>query len=163
VTRGGTGDDFGLAEHTYLGSDNYKFRTPGLRNVELTGPWFRNGTAMSLRETVEFFKFGGRKPEGDIPGTDVERLFDDRPWTAVDELYDPRLVDLSDPDSPDYLSDQDIDDIVEFMKALTDRTIDSPYIDPTVPASVPSGIPPVEIIEPFSLVPLPEHTSEDHR
>lgn len=163
VTRGGTGDDFGLAEHTYQGSDNYRFRTPGLRNVELTGPWFRNGTAMSLRETVEFFKYGGRKPEGDMPGTDVERLFDDRPWTAVDELFDSRLVDLSDPESPDYLSDQDVDDIVEFMKALTDRTIDSPYIDPTVPATVPSGIPPVEIIEPFSLVPLPEHTSEDYR
>ena len=58
------------------------------------------------------------------------------------------------------IGDELPDDIVEFMKALTDKTIDSPFIDPTVPATVPSGIPPVEIIEPFSLVPLPEHTSE---
>jgi cytochrome c peroxidase len=164
VTRGGTGDDFGLNEHTGLGSDMYRFRTPGLRNVELTGPWFRNGTAMTLRETVEFFWLGARMPAEDIPGTDAERLIDERLQMAPDELIDPRIYPMNDPANPDrYLSPQDIDDIVEFMKALTDQTIDSPYIDPTVPAKVPSGIPPVEIIAPFSLVPLPEHTSEARR
>jgi len=150
-SRGGTGDDHGLMEHTGLGSDRYRFRTPGLRNVELTGPWFRNGLAMSLRETVEFFNLGARMPDTDIEGTDVERLIDERLQANADELIDPRVRPLN-------LTGDEIDDIVEFMKALTDRTIDSPLIDPTVPASVPSGIPPVPIIEPFSLVPLPEHS-----
>lgn len=151
IERGGTGDDFGLREHTGKGSDTYKFRVPSLRNVELTGPWFRNGTAMSLRETVEFFNLGARLPAEDIPGTDVERLIDQRLQDNGGETIDSRV-------QPLHLSDQEIDDIVEFMKSLTDRTIDSPFIDPTVPASVPSGIPPVEIIAPFSLVPLPEHS-----
>jgi cytochrome c peroxidase len=161
TTRGGTGDDVGLMEHTGQGADKYRFRTPSLRNVELTGPWFRNGTAMSLRETVEFFWLGGRMPAEDIPGTDAERLIDSRLQVDPDGLLDPRMVAMNDPDSEDFLSDQDIDDIVEFMKALTDKTIDSPFIDPTVPATVPSGIPPVEIIEPFSMVPLPQHTPEE--
>jgi hypothetical protein len=113
---------------------------------------------------VEFFWLGARMPAEDIPGTDAERLIDERLQMAPDELIDPRIYPMNDPANPDrYLSPQDIDDIVEFMKALTDQTIDSPYIDPTVPAKVPSGIPPVEIIAPFSLVPLPEHTSEARR
>lgn len=150
-SRGGTGDDVGLREHTGQGSDTYRFRTPSLRNVELTGPWFRNGTAMSLRETVEFFNLGARMPADDIEGTDVERLIDERLQVAPDDLIDPRVRPLG-------LTDTEIDDIVEFMKSLTDRTIDSPFIDPTVPGTVPSGIPPVEVIAPFSMVPLPQHT-----
>ncbi len=153
VSRGGRGEDKGLNEHTGIGDDLYRYRTPGLRNVELTGPWFRNGTAMSLRETVEFFNIGARMPAEDIPGTDVERLCDERLQVAPDELIDPRVHALG-------LSDAEIDDIVAFMRALTDTTIDSPYIDPEVPERVPSLMPPVERIAPFSLVPLPEHNGQ---
>ena len=155
VSRGGLGEDNGLMEHTGLGSDRYRYRTPSLRNVELTGPWFRNGTAMSLRETVQFFNIGARNPEEGAPLTGAEHLVDQRLQPAADDLIDPRVRRLG-------LTDAEVDDIVEFMKSLTDRSIDSPYIDPTVPDAeeIPSGMPPVEKIPPFSLVPLPQHRGD---
>jgi len=38
---------------------NGSFKTPGLRNVELTPPYFHNGSALTLTETVEFYSRGG--------------------------------------------------------------------------------------------------------
>lgn len=35
------------------------FKTPGLRNVELTGPYFHNGGVATLRQVVQFFNRGG--------------------------------------------------------------------------------------------------------
>lgn len=35
------------------------FKTPGLRNVELTGPYFHNGSAATLEQVVEFYNRGG--------------------------------------------------------------------------------------------------------
>jgi cytochrome c peroxidase len=37
-------------------------KTPGLRNVELTGPFFHNGSAATLRQVVEFYTRGGNFP-----------------------------------------------------------------------------------------------------
>lgn len=35
------------------------FKVPGLRNVELTGPYFHNGGMATLRQTVQFYNRGG--------------------------------------------------------------------------------------------------------
>ena len=35
------------------------FKTPGLRNAELTGPYFHNGGMATLRQVVQFFNRGG--------------------------------------------------------------------------------------------------------
>lgn len=35
------------------------FKTPGLRNVELTAPYFHNGGQLTLRQVVEFYNRGG--------------------------------------------------------------------------------------------------------
>ena len=35
------------------------FKTPGLRNVELTGPYFHNGSRAMLEQVVEFYNRGG--------------------------------------------------------------------------------------------------------
>jgi len=35
------------------------FKTPGLRNVELTGPYFHNGGTATLRQVVQFYNRGG--------------------------------------------------------------------------------------------------------
>ncbi|MCM2277577.1 MAG: cytochrome C peroxidase [Oligoflexia bacterium] len=37
-------------------------KAPGLRNVELTGPYFHNGDAATLRQVVEFYTRGGNFP-----------------------------------------------------------------------------------------------------
>ncbi|MGH8524233.1 MAG: hypothetical protein ACREXY_08465, partial [Gammaproteobacteria bacterium] len=35
------------------------FKTPGLRNAELTGPYFHNGGMATLRQVVQFYNRGG--------------------------------------------------------------------------------------------------------
>ncbi|TMA70576.1 MAG: cytochrome C peroxidase [Deltaproteobacteria bacterium] len=39
-----------------------KFKTPGLRNLELTGPYFHNGDKATLRQVVDFYDRGGDFP-----------------------------------------------------------------------------------------------------
>lgn len=69
------------------------FKTPGLRNVELTGPYFHNGGKATLMQVVEFYAKGG-----DFP-SEFTRL---RPAT---------------------LSAQDKQDLVAFLLALTDDRV----------------------------------------
>ena len=40
-------------------ADNGKFKTPTLRNIELTSPYMHDGSKESLEEVVEFFNSGG--------------------------------------------------------------------------------------------------------
>jgi len=46
------------------------FKTPGLRNVELTAPYFHNGGARTLVEVVEFYDRGGDFHEANIENLD---------------------------------------------------------------------------------------------
>lgn len=43
------------------------FKTPGLRNVELTAPYFHNGGKLTLAEVVNFYNRGGDFPGGVLP------------------------------------------------------------------------------------------------
>lgn len=45
--------DRGLAEATGRPADEGHFRTPPLRNVAVTGPWFHDGSARTLREAID--------------------------------------------------------------------------------------------------------------
>ncbi len=51
--------DIGLERKTYLGTDRGKFKTPTLRNIELTSPYMHNGSMSSLEEVVSFYNTGG--------------------------------------------------------------------------------------------------------
>jgi cytochrome c peroxidase len=42
------------------------FKVPSLRNVELTGPYFHNGSAATLQQVVEFYARGGNFPSQNI-------------------------------------------------------------------------------------------------
>jgi cytochrome c peroxidase len=66
------------------------FRTPSLRNVELTAPYFHDGSAATLADVVRFYVSGGN-----------ENPF--RDW----ELQ------------PLTLSDSEQNDLIEFLKSLT--------------------------------------------
>jgi hypothetical protein len=48
------------------------FKTPGLRNIELTGPYFHNGGAATLMEVVEFYTRGGNFPQENAANLDRE-------------------------------------------------------------------------------------------
>jgi hypothetical protein len=48
------------------------FKTPGLRNVELTGPYFHNGGQLTLRQVVDFYNRGGDFAENNIDNLDAD-------------------------------------------------------------------------------------------
>jgi len=53
--RCGPGDDFVLRRVAVDGA----FKAPGLRNVQLTGPYFHDGSMATLMEVVDFYDRGG--------------------------------------------------------------------------------------------------------
>ncbi len=60
-------EDLGRAVVTNLADDNARFKTPGLRNVELRAPYMHNGKFGTLEEVVEFYNRGG---DFDAPNVD---------------------------------------------------------------------------------------------
>jgi cytochrome c peroxidase len=47
------------------------FKTPGLRNIELTGPYFHNGGQLTLRQVVDFYNRGGDFAQNNIDNVDA--------------------------------------------------------------------------------------------
>jgi len=47
------------------------FKVPGLRNVELTAPYFHNGGDMTLQDVVEFYARGGNFPAANAASVDA--------------------------------------------------------------------------------------------
>ena len=87
-------------------------KTPDLRNIELTAPYFLNGGQATLEQVVDFYSRGG-----DFPSADV----------------DPRLERVSF-DTLDRVS------VVAFLKSLTDERVRSqsaPFDHPSL--TVPNG------------------------
>ncbi|WP_299521285.1 cytochrome c peroxidase [Winogradskyella sp.] len=72
------------------------FKTPTIRNIELTGPYMHNGVFDTLEEVMDFYNKGG----GAGGGINLEHQ-----TLASDPLN---------------LTDREIEDIIAFMKALTD-------------------------------------------
>ena len=77
------------------------FKTPGLRNCELTGPYFHNGGRRTLKEVVQFYARGTDFRSANIPNTapDVD---------GVEEIQG---------------DDRQIDALVSFLKSLTDERV----------------------------------------
>ncbi|PIG93220.1 cytochrome C peroxidase [Gloeocapsopsis sp. IPPAS B-1203] len=93
------------------------FKTPGLRNIELTAPYFHNGGQLTLRQVIDFYNRGG-----DFHEQNINNL-------------DPDIENLN-------LSEQDKNDLVEFLKALTDERVRSdkaPFDHPQL--LIPNGHP----------------------
>jgi len=64
------------------------FKTPGLRNVELTAPYFHNGGQLTLRDVVDFYNRGGDFRENNIDNLDG----DIRPFLGLSEEEKTSLV-----------------------------------------------------------------------
>ena len=71
-------------------ADDFKFRTPTLRNVSKTAPYFHDGSVDTLEEAVRIMASGGLPNRGPV---------------------DPQLIDRQ-------LTDQEVADIVTFLSAL---------------------------------------------
>lgn len=57
------GDDPGRFKVTGAEADRYAFKTPTLRNVELTAPYMHDGSLATLREVIDFYDRGGGQQE----------------------------------------------------------------------------------------------------
>ncbi|MGN6514071.1 MAG: hypothetical protein ACTHKZ_10955, partial [Lysobacteraceae bacterium] len=79
-------------------------KVPGLRNVELTGPYFHNGGKLTLRQVVNFYARGG-----DFPATNAAHR-------------DFNIVDL-DHDAQSVLSTNDRVALTAFLLSLTDERV----------------------------------------
>jgi hypothetical protein len=51
--------------------NNGAFKVPGLRNVELTAPYFHTGGDLTLEEMVDFYTRGGNFPQNNRADLDV--------------------------------------------------------------------------------------------
>jgi hypothetical protein len=92
-----------------------KFKVPGLRNVELTGPYFHNGGQATLAQVLEFYDRKG-------------------------DFSDVNLADVDGPLSEVELAEGDEEVLVAFLQALTDERVRNemaPFDHPAL--SVPSG------------------------
>ena len=98
------------------------FRTPTLRNVAMRLSFFHNGKFHDLRDVVDFYvtrdispqRWYARNTDGSA------RLYDDLPSTYWDNINrDPPFADQK-PGARPALSKHDIDDVVAFMRTLTD-------------------------------------------
>jgi cytochrome c peroxidase len=91
-------DGFGLPlfPASPAGRASGAFKSPGLRNVELTGPYFHNGGAATLEQVMEFYARNGDVPAGGNLGPGMGNI---------------------------RLSAQDRVEVVAFMKALTDERV----------------------------------------
>jgi cytochrome c peroxidase len=74
------------------------FKIPGLRNVALTAPYFHNGSAATLRQVVEFYNRGGNFGTNTNPNKSTEI-------------------------KPLSLNEQEKQDLVAFLEALTDPRV----------------------------------------
>jgi cytochrome c peroxidase len=88
-------DDLGLYEITQDPGDRWKYKTPSLRNIELTSPYMHNGSLATLRDVVEFYDSGG------VPNPVLDRRI-----------------------QPLQLSDAEIGQLVAYLQALTGGDVD---------------------------------------
>jgi cytochrome c peroxidase len=101
------------------------FKTPTLRNVELTGPYFHNGGYATLEQVVDFYNRGGnmhRTSNGDTTG-----------YGSNGSNFDAEVM-------PIGLSDAEKAALVAFLKTLTDDRVryeKAPFDHPSL--KVPNG------------------------
>ena len=97
------------------------FRAPTLRNVALRDAFFHNGALHSLREVVQFYVDRDLHPEKWYP-RDADgkvRQFDDLPPDCPRNIDKDPPLDRNPGDRP-ALSDDEIDDLVAFLRTLND-------------------------------------------
>jgi cytochrome c peroxidase len=91
----------GIAEFTGRDEDMGKFRTPSLRNVALTAPYMHDGSIDTLEEVIRtHYAKQGRA------------VFDGKPANPLRSQF---IVGFT-------VSDEEVRDLVEFLKSLTDES-----------------------------------------
>ena len=108
----GVAEAQGLTE-TDIGSGNFAFRTPSLRQLAFTAPYFHGGQESSVVDAVDFY----------------DNNNSDNPNVANNQL-DPDFRDIPN------LNNNEVNAIAQFLMTLNDADFDR-----SRPATVPSGLP----------------------
>lgn len=132
-------DDLGLYLRTNNAFDRYKFRTPPLRNIALSGPWGHSGSYTTLRGIVEHH-LDPATANANYDVNQLPLLF--RPTYNDDPVLIEARVNRVDPElaTPIDLNEQQIQDLVAFLHALTDQDVVN-NLHEIAPETVPSGLP----------------------
>ena len=104
-----------------------RFKIPGLRNVELTAPYFHNGGERTLTDVVNFYARGGNRGGATNP-------IQTRDGTVIGGLA---VLNFNSENNPGAVAD-----LVAFLKSLTDervRRAAAPFDHPQL--FVPNGHP----------------------
>jgi len=103
-------------------NNDFEFRTPSLRNLNTTGPYFHNGVAGNLTAVLNFYRTIQRNG-GNGPGN-----LDRNPNVAPNQIdQDARNLNLN---------NNDVQAIIAFLQSLNDENFDR-----QIPVQVPSGLP----------------------
>jgi cytochrome c peroxidase len=129
--------DIGRMAVSDLAEEIFAFRTPPLRNVSLTGPYMHNGAYLTLEEAVRHHldpeKALREYDPGDIPAMFADTVqSDEATINSLIENLSPYMKKVE-------LSDDEFDDLMAFLHALTDPRAGD--LDKIMPHSVPSGLP----------------------
>ncbi len=131
-------EDWGRAGVSFDWRDRYRFRTPSLRNVSLTGPYFHDGAFPTLEAAIRHHAdiWGSAASydpsQQEIPPSLFSSLRPFQPEKQGDTV-DPLLAQGL------PLDDQDVADLVAFLEALTDPAArDLAHL---FPEELPSGLP----------------------
>ncbi len=127
-------DDFGRMRVTGSAAERYAFRTPALRNVELTGPYGHDGAFIGLRDFIDHYSESDLKLRN-FNRMQLEPLLQGAVLPTTEEILltrDPLLQGV-------FFPPQVVDEVTEFMKALTDPAARN--LRRLTPQRVPSGLP----------------------
>jgi cytochrome c peroxidase len=116
----------GRRDHPLPDSAKYcgMFKTPTLRNVATRAVFFHNGAMKSLRDVILFYNTRDTNPERWYPVVDgVVQKYDDLPAAYRINIDTQPPLDGRARNSSPPMSDQDIDDLLAFLRTLTDADL----------------------------------------
>ena len=135
-------DDYGREQVTGDPDDRYRFRTPTLRNVAMSGPWGHDGAYDTLEAMVQHHL----NPHDSLDNYDISqaRLPPREDLDIIDrEVFDDESVSRAQLHEsidiiPVDLTEEEVAYLIDFLNALTDpKSLD---LRATVPYRVPSGL-----------------------
>jgi cytochrome c peroxidase len=135
-------DDFGRERETGNPADRFRFRTPPLRNIAITGPYMHSGAYNSLEAVIRHHM----DAEAALENYDASQLLlpSRRDLNALDlavmsDWYSRRAI-AAEIEIPKVdLSDEQVARLVSFLHALSEPNAMDMRMD--VPQRVPSGLP----------------------
>ncbi len=130
-------DDFGREQVSGNEGDRYRFRTPPLFNVELTGPYGHSGQFAELRDHIAHYV----DPAGSLRRYEIEQNVDEPElWPMLLDSTEAILRTLSRRTAARLPGrGDDVQRIELFLESLTgDEAVD---LSSLVPGAVPSGLP----------------------